>query len=103
MPPSDAQGDDSWVLAHMFSLLGQKIFHDFSFFETMTGNYYFAGIEILSRLHKQTACNFSRRRLCSLTQSKSQFPCRAFSWPEKKGTGSCLADLDYIIFQVRRS
>lgn len=103
MPPSDAQWDGSRVLAHKFSRLGQKIFHDFAFFETMTGNYYFADIEILSRLHKQTACDVSRRGLCALTQSKSQFPCRAFSGLEEKGSGSCLSDLDYILFQVSRS
>lgn len=42
-------------------LLGQNIFHDFAFFETITGNYYFGGNEILSRLHKQTACDYFQK------------------------------------------
>lgn len=83
---------------------GKQTFHDFAFFETVTGNHYFAGNEILSRLHKQTACDISRKRgHCSLTQLKSQFPSSTFLGLEEKGAGSSLSGLDYILFQLSQS
>lgn len=32
-----------------------KIFHDFAFFETVIGDYYLPGSEILPKVHKQAA------------------------------------------------
>lgn len=92
MPPSDQHRHGSWI--KIFLMLGQKNFPWFCFSETMIGNYCSPGNEILSKLHKQTACDISiRRGLCSLTPSLGDIFRKKL---EKEGTESSI-DPDYIL------
>lgn len=57
-------------------------------FETMIGNYYFTGHEILSRLYKEMARDVSTRKgLWSPALFERQFPCLPFSVLEEEGAG----------------
>ena len=53
MPSSGRLWNGGWI--NIFLCMGKKIFHDFAFFETVIGDYYLPGSEILPKVHKQAA------------------------------------------------
>lgn len=84
MPPSGQLWNCSWITR----VLWAKNCPWFCFCKTVIGTYYFPGNGILSRLHEQTECGISKRRIFFSCPNSVTFSLKLFLSLAKEGSGS---------------